>query len=320
MQIDAYITAKALFEADYDHQLLKSQFKNAYIDSLIHVAEVVEFPDKNKLQDINLSWSNFCSYNSILELISQEREEEIKGILNNLINSSSNCYFIRDFDDLDILEQSTVKNWLGKEKNFNEYLTGLKSSNIAFNETYQLLSAIKLISTHFPNHWLETCNLTDEIVLLHNSGKIKIHSASNFYTFGLILINILPNNSLLHYIEHLVHEISHLFLYIISTKDSLVKNRDEEIFVAPFRKDKRPMTGIFHAFFVLARIIYVFNKLQSSIHELPSSSLEELRKRNKILRIKFDESVQIMKQSAKFTNLGSEIFNILQRAVYSMTS
>lgn len=65
-----------------------------------------------------------------------------------------------------------------------------------------------------------------------------------------------------YWIEHIVHEISHLRLHTMFFQEKFVLNPDDELkFRAPIRDDLRPMFGIFHGTFVLARMIRVFKKL-----------------------------------------------------------
>lgn len=65
-----------------------------------------------------------------------------------------------------------------------------------------------------------------------------------------------------YWIEHIVHEISHLRLEAVFMHEQLVLNpASEKVFRAPIRDDPRPMRGVFHACFVLARIIRVFRRM-----------------------------------------------------------
>lgn len=65
-----------------------------------------------------------------------------------------------------------------------------------------------------------------------------------------------------YWIEHIVHEISHLRLEAVFMHEQLVLNPPtEKRFRAPIRDDPRPMRGVFHACFVLARIIRIFRRM-----------------------------------------------------------
>lgn len=65
-----------------------------------------------------------------------------------------------------------------------------------------------------------------------------------------------------YWIEHIVHEVSHIRLEHIFLMENLVLNSpNQKIFKAPIRDDLRPMKGIFHATFVLSRMIRIFRRL-----------------------------------------------------------
>ncbi|HEV2088738.1 MAG TPA: HEXXH motif-containing putative peptide modification protein [Cryptosporangiaceae bacterium] len=68
----------------------------------------------------------------------------------------------------------------------------------------------------------------------------------------------------LHLLDHLTHEASHLGLYARMATDPLLLNGDERGFRAPIRPDARPLDGIFHAMFVLARVTRVFARLAAA--------------------------------------------------------
>ncbi|MFI6150290.1 aKG-HExxH-type peptide beta-hydroxylase [Streptomyces sp. NPDC051109] len=58
----------------------------------------------------------------------------------------------------------------------------------------------------------------------------------------------------LFFLEHLVHESSHILLHAIMGIDPLLTNGFTARYQAPIRNDPRPLYGIFHAMFVLSRI------------------------------------------------------------------
>jgi HEXXH motif-containing protein len=79
-----------------------------------------------------------------------------------------------------------------------------------------------------------------------------------------------------YWIEHLVHEISHLQLIALGIHDKLVLNSDVERFPAPIREDPRPMFGVLHATFVLARMVRIFRRLaRVELHPTYGECLEK---------------------------------------------
>lgn len=63
-----------------------------------------------------------------------------------------------------------------------------------------------------------------------------------------------------YYVSHITHEVSHLQLHAMMAYDPLILNPDSERFSAPIRPDLRPLYGIYHAAFVLSRMIRVFRR------------------------------------------------------------
>jgi hypothetical protein len=81
--------------------------------------------------------------------------------------------------------------------------------------------------------------------------------------FGSVYICI-PNNELppsVYFCEHIIHETSHLHLNTLFAQDRLILNDPSERYTAPIRPDPRPMYGIFHATYVLSRMVRIFDQL-----------------------------------------------------------
>ena len=55
--------------------------------------------------------------------------------------------------------------------------------------------------------------------------------------------------------EHIIHEAAHNLLYQLWYQEPIITS-DDGVFYTPFRKDERPISGVYHAMFVLARTIY----------------------------------------------------------------
>lgn len=55
------------------------------------------------------------------------------------------------------------------------------------------------------------------------------------------------------YVENLIHEMSHIDLFIRQLIDPIVEKN--VLLNSPLRKNKRPTIGVFHAAFVLSRVV-----------------------------------------------------------------
>ena len=61
--------------------------------------------------------------------------------------------------------------------------------------------------------------------------------------------------------QALAHESGHNLLFGFCASESLVENADEELFASPLRADPRPMDGVFHATYVVARMHQTLTRL-----------------------------------------------------------
>lgn len=131
--------------------------------------------------------------------------------------------------------------------------------------------------------------------------------------FGNIFLR-LPHpeeDPLLFYFEHIIHEASHLHLYAMMGEDPLILNEESERYSSPIRVDKRPMSGIFHAVFVLARIIRALHRY---CHHVPShakahtivSNCEKL----------FLEGLETVRCHARLTPCGQALFETLHPCAF----
>jgi hypothetical protein len=118
--------------------------------------------------------------------------------------------------------------------------------------------------------------------------------------FGAIFLRIPPrdDDALTYWIEHLVHEISHLKLELLAQHGPLVLNPPEERYPPPIRKDPRPMSGIVHATFVLARMVRVFGTLVALGHGPAHAA------RLDALTAQFEQGLSTVRAHARFTEHG----------------
>ncbi|GGK33958.1 aKG-HExxH-type peptide beta-hydroxylase [Nocardia camponoti] len=96
--------------------------------------------------------------------------------------------------------------------------------------------------------------------------------------FGQILLRV-PDESEyeqgpLYFLDHITHETSHLALHSMMNVDRLISNGFTSVHDAPIRKDKRPLYGIYHATFVLSRIVRVLARVAKQV---PSERCDRLR-------------------------------------------
>jgi len=136
------------------------------------------------------------------------------------------------------------------------------------------------------------------IRMLEGSG---MEGMSTPRAFGAIWLRMPePGGELAWFLEHLVHECSHLHLNALLAMDPLLLNPDE-INQAPIRPDPRPMFQILHGTFVLFRNCRVHGRL--SLYA-PDLGLEPMLER---FREQFAKGMEVLQKHARPTPLGERL-------------
>ena len=170
--------------------------------------------------------------------------------------------------------------------------------------------ALLLLSEFVPEIYAESQ------VFLHNilfiNGK-NIKAGSSINALGLMYIEQHFVSSIIDMIDMIVHESAHQYLHALSYLDEIVLNPPDERYKAPLRQDKRPLIGIYHAIFVLARITYTFKKLLNSMaHSLDKKKLSNMID-HYILRHNLGKET-ILKYG-QLTPIGASIFNTTHKLI-----
>ncbi|MEZ8695139.1 HEXXH motif-containing putative peptide modification protein [Vibrio splendidus] len=112
--------------------------------------------------------------------------------------------------------------------------------------------------------------------------------------------------------EHIIHESAHNLLYQLWYQEPIITS-DDGVFYTPFRKDERPISGVYHAMFVLARTIYGFNQLLSNsdieFKQTDISSHYNEANNEKIFTEKFFQTVEVIEYSGRVTPFGQKIMS-----------
>lgn len=159
---------------------------------------------------------------------------------------------------------------------------------------------------------LEECNAVIAEVLFIDSNNLN--AGSSFPIFGCIYLNVLrERDTWTAYLEHIIHETAHHYLFGLWTTDPILKNAGEQKFKSPLRNEPRPLSAIFHQMFVLSRVIRVWSLFQTKYpgcHELfvPYTNYQNDRDGRTFVD-KFWFSVEVIEKNANLTILGQQILN-----------
>ncbi len=168
------------------------------------------------------------------------------------------------------------------------------SFNNSCHVTQKALDEIKNIST---SYYDETKHLVSNILFVKSD---KFIAASSFDILGLVtFIEKLDFNIT---VEYIVHETAHQYLYNLMVFDVICEG--EGRYESPLRKDPRPLEGIYHATFVLARIIDFYNKALKNGTSLPEKLLKE---KVNHYRSRYRHGYDLIMEKATLTNLGRDL-------------
>jgi len=239
--------------------LIVVAYKNSSSSFDKHIENINEIANKVK-QEFKSLPSSFYVLNSYLqnemkngnaikvyEIIEFITELSVRLDLSIMIDE------LKENDNYNLISESFLSVF-GKEYSTTNSIEFEYSSceNYSYSRqaTIKALSALEEIDEELSK---EIKVIVSDILILNSN---QINAGSSFFTYGLIYLKELsPNQHWTTYLEHIVHESAHLHLYSLWKNDAIVLNKSTEKFKSPLRKDLRPMSGLFHAMFVLARLV-----------------------------------------------------------------
>ena len=128
----------------------------------------------------------------------------------------------------------------------------------------RIREGLALLDAGAPDIAGELRALIHEIVLVDTVNSAFFGGATSFQLWGAVFLRLEPNASRVDIAESLAHEAAHALLFGFSLGMPLVENPDDERYASPLRSDPRPLDGIFHATYVIARMHYTLGCLIAS--------------------------------------------------------
>ncbi|EHU8077114.1 hypothetical protein RAL73_002194 [Vibrio cholerae] len=161
------------------------------------------------------------------------------------------------------------------------------------------LSAISQLEKHDPELGYALRMFVGRILIVDCADLV---ASSSILFLGLIIIAPKPWWTLYDYMENIIHEMSHIELYIKQFIDPMVIKGS--YLQSPFRENLRPTNCVFHATFVLARIISRLRPF--ALQQDDSSPLNvRLRQCSELL----DKSLSQLNDPSKLTPSGIILLN-----------
>ena len=162
--------------------------------------------------------------------------------------------------------------------------------------------ALELLDEVDPELMAEFREYVTRVKLFLGRGYLGFSSPA---AFGAVFIRLPDGDPLMHFLEHLVHELSHLSLNVLMAHDPLLRNPLHEE-AAPLRSDVRPLYQVLHATFVLSRNVRVMRRVQERRQD---------RSDEAVLRgfeTQYREGFRMIEAEAEFTELGAQLFQTFE--------
>ncbi len=182
----------------------------------------------------------------------------------------------------------------------------------------QFDSALAILREHAPVTYSEISIIVCELVpALGNPFEgMAFDGCSSLERWGTVLINANMTRTDLQLSEVITHESAHCALFAMAPVNFHVENSADETYPSPLRLDKRPMNGIYHSVFVLARMCFAMREVATSATASDTLKGEAVQLANDSAKL-FAEGYGVLEQHAKYTPEGR---SIMQHAAKYMTA
>lgn len=136
--------------------------------------------------------------------------------------------------------------------------------------------------------------------------SLQFDGGSHFQLWGALFLNAERHPDAPAVVEVVAHESAHSLLFGFCTDEPLVLNPDDERFESPLREDARPMDGLYHATFVLARMHWAMSRLAASdaVSDEERAAAEEARERD---RRNFEAGYGVVAEHGDLSDTGERL-------------
>jgi hypothetical protein len=299
-----------------DAAVLLDQYKG----SMAYLASVFNESYQKSPSLTKLPWKSFAFYNKCIKSL---QANDVELGLNFFQEAKQNerqgkeSFSITGFSksnqkkDIDLVIDEVREEASGKIS------IGFIDTDVVDVEKVKLIAGIELLKCHSSDLYYEAEALIDEIVLTGPGDEYHVRSASSYNLLGLVLIWADEVHSPVYYAQQVVHEAAHLRLFLKSTDDKFVLNPESQLYAAPFRPDARPMLGIFHALFVLARIALAMYDMGKIV---PGKLLDEAIEKGQVAEKRFFATAAQIKRDGVLTPTGQQIFDECLQEITKISS
>lgn len=184
--------------------------------------------------------------------------------------------------------------------------------NSVWQENYkELENAIELIKVHLPNFY-DDLIFSNKRIYLHDNPKIL--NFTSIETLGMLFFYIIGKKNIIYFIEELIHQGSHNFLYfVVHNRKDYFKIDVDNIIMRDLTKaewDYRNVYGAFHGLFTVTQRVENFDILLSK-NVFTGSEKHELLARMADQFGRFRTGLELLNLNGVYTDLGKQYYNEL---------
>lgn len=191
--------------------------------------------------------------------------------------------------------------------------------NSVWKENYkELESAILIIKEHLPVFYQELV-CTNRKIYLHDNPKII--NFTTVETLGMLYFYVIGKENLIYFIEELIHQGSHNFLYyVVHNRKDYFKIDVDNIIMRDLTKqqwDYRNVYGAFHGLYTVTKRVECFDILLSK-NIFTGREKHELLGRLADMFPRFQTGLELLNLDLVYTEKGKEFYFTLTRACQSI--
>ncbi len=184
--------------------------------------------------------------------------------------------------------------------------------NSVWENHYQILEkAIIIIKDHLPDFYEELV-FANRKIYLHDNPKIL--NFTTVETLGMLYFYVIGNDNLIYFIEELIHQGSHNFLYyIVHNRKDHFKIDVDNIIMRDLTKqdwDYRNVYGAFHGLYTVTKRVECFDILLSK-NVFSGKEKHELLGRFTDQFSRFKTGLELLDLDMVYTDKGKEFYNEL---------
>ncbi len=208
----------------------------------------------------------FGRYFALVETIEKGSLEQVREALASLLAYAEGApapgLRLRAFTrrGFTVEEEAELRRDFAAEPLVNAELAHLDAA--AEEETLaQCARVLDMMRSHAPLTFVEIETLVSELIVAKSAS---FAGCSSLERWGSVLVNAGAKRSDLALCETIAHECAHNALFAMAPVNFHVTNDPGERYSSPLRGDPRPMDGVYHATFVLARVCFAMNEIAAS--------------------------------------------------------